>query len=155
MTDPDVTAAPKNPRLMEMLPSSSRPTATSGLATCALTNHHQQQRPWKRNSCGILVHGQGKGKAGSSAILIIRLNRASMRFHNRANDGEAHSETFFFGGDKLVEELPANFRCDAAAPIANAQNDGVVAVSCGGNLHFALPQGCFVHGIQGIAHQVD
>src|SRR5690242_5432702 len=115
--------APKNRWLTETPPSGTRPRTAIGPGIYVRPNRHQRQTPWNRKgSCEKLVDGQGKRKTRSGAI-ILRLNFASVRFHDGSNDGETHPETFFFRREKLVEELPVNLRCNAAAPVAHAKTN--------------------------------
>src|SRR5436305_13986767 len=108
MTDQGGLDAPGSRRRTETPRSGTRPSAAIGPGISGRLSRHRPQRPWKwERSWKTLVDGQGKRKPGSDAI-ILRLNFASMALDDRPNDGETHSQTFRFSGEKLIEHLVAN-----------------------------------------------
>jgi len=70
------------------------------------------------------------------------------------DDGESHTETFFFGGEELLEEPFPGFVGNARAVIAHAELQGLFAVAFRSDIDFSAIGWCLAHGIKGVAEKV-
>ena len=86
---------------------------------------------------------------------VLRVDFTAMRFHDRANNCESHSQTMLLGGKELVEQAFVHFRANARAMIAHTQAHFAVAIASRANLYLALARRCLPHGIKGITDQVN
>ena len=86
---------------------------------------------------------------------VLRVDFTAMRFHDRANNCESHSQTMLLGGKELVEQAFVHFRANARAMIAHTQAHFAVAIASRANFYLALTRWCLPHGIKGITDQVN
>ena len=86
---------------------------------------------------------------------VLRIDFTAMRFHDRANNCESHSQTMLLGGKELVEQAFVYFRANARAMIAHTQAHFAVAIAIRANFYLALTGRCLPHGIKGITDQIN
>jgi hypothetical protein len=72
---------------------------------------------------------------------VLRVDFTAMRFHDRANNCESHSQTMLLGGKELVEQAFVHFRANARAMIAHTQAHFAVAIAIRANFYLALSGG--------------
>ena len=64
---------------------------------------------------------------------ILRFDCAAVLFDDRANNGQAHAEAFFFGGEELFEKTFACSRSDSVAVIAHVYANGAAILTLRGD----------------------
>src|SRR4029453_575872 len=96
-----------------------------------------------------------KMKTRSASLGIFGRNASAMCLDDRANNGEAHPETFFFRGKELLKEPLTGCLRNPGAVIADGGADGAVAVVSRGDLDDSMRRRRVLHRFKGIAHEIE
>jgi hypothetical protein len=92
---------------------------------------------------------------GAPFVNILCVNLTAMRFNDRTHDGEAHSQAFFFGREKLLEQSLPYFVANSGAVVANTNGHGSIAVVSRQDFNRAIPDRRIAHGIECIAYEIN
>ena len=76
-----------------------------------------------------------KGETCATPINIFRRDPAPMRFDDRADNCQAHTQSFLFCGEKLLEEPVACYSRNPTPMVAHSHANRPVAIGARGNLH--------------------
>src|SRR5437762_9165705 len=69
--------------------------------------------------CSAARGGQAEEKARPTVRSVFRVNRTAMRFHNGADNGQAHTHSRLLGGKEMIEDFLRAIRRQAGTEIAD------------------------------------
>src|SRR5204863_5828143 len=149
--------APGNQRQTRTGRPDSRPRLTIASGFFAPTRRRQSQTPLRRKQSlwRLLVRRQIEIKPCTASVNVLGGNSATMRFDDRADDRETHSEAFLFCREKLLEKSFPYCLRNPTPVITHGDMDCSVAVIIGGDLHLAAIERRVTHGIKGVAHEIN
>ena len=78
-----------------------------------------------------------------------------MGFDDGADNGETHSQTFFFSSKELVEEMFVNLVGNTRAMIAHTHVNAATTVSLCRNFQGPTAGGCMAHRFKCIGDEID
>src|SRR5262249_55209049 len=94
-------------------------------------------------------------EARASPLDILRRNFSTMRLNYRAHDCQTHAQAFWLGCEKLFENKVACLNGNARALVLHGNLHGAVVVLFGSNFDFSALNGCLVHRVESVGHEVD
>src|SRR6266508_2275926 len=96
---------------------------------------------------------QGEAKDRSAGGVGLHHDLSTVGLDNGAADRQADTHALALVGDKGLEELRSQFRCDARPGIGHADGDHIVIVGRGGNNELARLRR--LHRLHGISHLIE
>src|SRR6266480_4705295 len=91
----------------------------------------------------------------TSALGVFCVDRAGVRFNDRASDGEPHSQAFRLGRKELLKQAASRFRRNADTVIAHADANSAISILLSINFDFTRRYRGLRHSFESIHDKIN
>src|SRR5437588_77499 len=91
----------------------------------------------------------------TSVLGAFCVDRAGVRFNDRASDGESHSQAFCLGRKELLKQAASRFRRNADTVIAHADANSAISILLSSNFDFTRRYRGLRHSFESIHDKIN